>query len=95
MCARVRVWEKENEKERARDKERKIKAERTHCVEEESRKIKTRWEEWGWGNVCGGEKTREKKKKGKKCMDARKEGNNNNNKKNKKSQLNVTTIFSQ
>ena len=65
---------------------------------EESRKIKTRWEEWGWGYVCGGEKTREKKKKkskGKETygMDARKEGNNN--KKNKKSQLNVTTIFSQ
>ena len=63
MCARVRVWEKENEKERARDKERKIKAERTHCVEEESRKIKTRWEEWEWGYMCGGEKTREKEKK--------------------------------
>ena len=30
---------------------------------EESRKIKTRWEEWGWGNMCGGEKTREKEKK--------------------------------
>ena len=55
-----------------------------------SRKIKTRLEEWGWGYVCGGEKTREKKK----CKDARKE--RKNNKKNKKSQLiNVTTIFSQ
>ena len=32
-------------------------------MEEESGKIKTRWEEWGWGYVCGGEKTREKKKK--------------------------------
>ena len=64
---------------------------------EESRKIKTRWEEWGWGYVCGGDKTREKKKtkkeKKQKRMDARKEGNNN--KKNKKLQLNVSIIFSQ
>ena len=59
MCDRVRVWEKE----RSRDKERKIKVERTSCVEEESRKIKIRWEEWGWGYMCGGEKTREKKKR--------------------------------
>ena len=45
--------------------------------------------------MCGGEKTREKKRKEKekKRMDA-KEGNNNN-KKNRKSQLNVTIIFSQ
>ena len=39
------------------------------------------------------EKKKMKKKKEKKRMDARKEGNNN--KRNKKSQLNVTIIFSQ
>ena len=46
--------------------------------------------------MCGGEKTREKKKEKKRkinVLDARKEGDNN--KKNRKSQLNVTTIFSQ
>ena len=49
----------------------------------------------GWGYVCGGEKTREKKRKEKekKRMDARKE--RKKNKKNKKSQLNVTIILSQ
>ena len=48
--------------------------------------------QWGWGYVCRGEKTREKKtkEKEKKRMDARKES-----KKNKKSQLNITIIFSQ
>ena len=40
----------------------------------------------GWGYVCGGEKTREKKKKGKETYES---------KKNKKSQLNDTIIFSQ
>ena len=46
--------------------------------------------QWGWGYVCRGEKTREKKtkEKEKKCMDARKESKKN--KKNKKSRLNVT-----
>ena len=33
MCDRVRVLEKENEKERARHEERKIKAERTRYME--------------------------------------------------------------
>ena len=78
MCDRVRVWEKENEREGARDEERKI---------------KTRWEEWVSvdRDTCVEEKKRKEKKK--KCMDARKESKNN--KKNKKSQLNVTVIFSQ
>ena len=44
--------------------------------------------QWGWGYMCGGEKTREKKKK--KEPYGRKES-----KKNKKSQLNDTIIFSQ
>ena len=79
MCDRVRVWEKENEKERARDEERKI---------------KTRWEEWVSvdRDTCVEGKKQEKKKEKKKKrmggMDARKE-----RKKNKKSQSNVTTIF--
>ena len=49
---------------------------------EESRKIKTRWEEWGWGNVCGGEKTREKKKekKGKETYGCKERWNNNKKK---------------
>ena len=62
-------WEKENEKERARDEERKIKAKRTRCGQwrKSSRKIKTWWDlrgvgQRGWGYVCGGGKTREKKK---------------------------------
>ena len=48
-------------------------------VEEESRKIKTWWDlrgvgQWGWGYMCGGEKTREKKRKEKekKRMDKKK-----------------------
>ena len=50
MCDRVRVWEKENEKERARDEERKI---------------KTRWEEWVRvdRDTCVEEKKQEKKRK--------------------------------
>ena len=46
--------------------------------------------QWGWGYVCGGEKTREKKKRNGKETYGRKES-----KKNKKSQLNDTIIFSQ
>ena len=48
--------------------------------------------QWGWGYVCGGKKTREKKKKRKgKETYGRKES-----KKNKNSQLNDSTIiFSQ
>ena len=48
--------------------------------------------QWGWGYMCGGEKTREKKRKEKekKRMDGWR-----GSKKNKKSQLNVTIIFSQ
>ena len=48
--------------------------------------------QWGWGYVCGGKKTREKKRKEKekKCMDGWR-----GSKKNKKSQLNVIIIFSQ
>ena len=48
-------------------------------MEEESRKIKTWWDlrgvgQWGWGYMCGGEKTREKKRKEKekKRMDKKK-----------------------
>ena len=50
MCDKVRVWEKENEKERARDEERKI---------------KTRWEEWVSvdRDMCVEEKKQEKKRK--------------------------------
>ena len=44
----------------------------------------------GWGYVCGGEKTREKKKRKGKETYGQKES-----KKNKKSQLNITIIFSQ
>ena len=71
MCNRVSVWEKENEKERARDEERKI---------------KTRWEEWVSvdRDMCVEEKKQEKKRKEKekKRMDARKESKNNKKKKN-------------
>ena len=50
--------------------------------------------QWGWGYMCGGEKTRERERERETRKDARKE--RKNNKKNKKSQLiNVTTIFSQ
>ena len=46
-------------------------------MEEESRKIKTWWDlrgvgQWGWGYMCGGEKTREKKKKKNNRMDGKK-----------------------
>ena len=45
---------------------------RTLCVEkEECRKIKRKTRGVGMGNVCGGDKSREKKKE-KKCTDARK-----------------------
>ena len=80
MCDRVSVWEKENEKDRARDEERKIKAERTRSGQwrKSPWKIKTWWDLrgvglWGWEYVCGGKKTREKKRKEKekKRMDGR------------------------
>ena len=82
------VWEKENEKERARDEESKIKAKRTHCGQwrKSSRKLKTRWEVWvsGDGDMCVEKKKQEKqrKEKEKKRMDARKESKNNKKKKN-------------
>ena len=65
-------------------------------MEEESRKIKTWWDlrgvgQWGWGYMCGGEKTREKKKKRK----GKETYGQKESKKNKKSQLNDIIIFSQ
>ena len=46
---------------------------------EESRKIKRKMRGVGMGNVCGGDKSR-KKKKGKETYGCKERGNNNNKK---------------